>query len=376
MRLGVDLSIMDEQASNHPVFYYEGKPIEPFSFFAKHSGISLVRLRLWHDPFDEEGNPYGGGTNDLACFLRLAKKAQENGMGILLDFHYSDFWVDPSRQLLPKAWAKLSFSELVKAVYDYTKETLLRISSESIDLAAIQVGNEISNGMLHPFGDVWKTYSPEHGGGFEGHAMLLKAGLQACKEVFPNAKRLIHLEHSGSFDMQDTYFGEMVKHGVDFDAIGESYYPYWHGGFPCFEDNVTKLMAKYRKPIWVVEMGYEFMKSKIEGHHSGFDEGAEEDFIVGNINGRVPFEGSKRGQADYLKSFLGLCKRIGVEMVCYWEPCWTDMSVGWAKDAGQRYVGLVPTKASNDWANECLFDEENNANPAVDVFTQSFVDKL
>ena len=104
MKLGVDLSILDELLPLGARYFYQGKPVEPFSFFAKHSGISMVRLRLWHHPYDENGYGYGGGGNDLECFLRLAKKAKEAGMAIMLDFHYSDFWVDPGKQNPPKAW--------------------------------------------------------------------------------------------------------------------------------------------------------------------------------------------------------------------------------------------------------------------------------
>ena len=114
MKLGVDLSIMDELEKLNPVYKYQGKEIEPFHFFASHSGISVVRIRLWNRPYDDNGNPYGGGTNDLDCFIRLAKKAQKEGMKVMLDFHYSDFWADPSRQLLPKDWKELKTLDEVK----------------------------------------------------------------------------------------------------------------------------------------------------------------------------------------------------------------------------------------------------------------------
>ena len=106
MILGVDLSIQDELDKLNPKYLYKGELIEPFNFFSKHSGVSIVRIRLWNHPYDEEGNPFGGGTNDINCFIRLAKRAKEQGMKVVIDYHYSDFYVDPSRQTLPKEWKK------------------------------------------------------------------------------------------------------------------------------------------------------------------------------------------------------------------------------------------------------------------------------
>ena len=376
MKLGVDLSMQEEMDALGTKYFYQDKEIEPFSFFAHHSHISSVRLRLWHNPYDEEGNPYGGGTNDLETFIRLAKRANKEGMSVLLDFHYSDFWTDPSRQFLPKAWKNYSFLEVIDAVYQYTRDVLIRSKEEGIDIVAIQVGNEISNGFIFPFGSIWNEET-ENGGGFASLAKLLQAGYKACKEIYPHAKRICHLEHAGSYDMQNHFFEELSKYDVDFDVIGESYYPYWHGAFPYFKENISKLKEKYHKEIWVVEMGYEHSESLLEDHHSENKDLDPVEFEVGNINGRVPFPITKEGQRDYLKFFLKTCLDLGIEMVYYWEPTWVLMeNNGWAKDAGQRYVGLEPTPGQNDWANETLFDYSHHATPGIDVFTEDFVASL
>ena len=175
MKLGIDLSIMDELNELHPVYRYKDKEIEPFHFFSEHNHISMVRLRLWINPYDDKGNPYGGGTNDLPCFIHLAKKANKEGMKVMLDFHYSDFWVDPSRQKLSKDWLKYkTIDEIENVLYEYTKETLLAAKKEEIDIGAIQIGNEITNGMVHPFGEISKEYNEVTGGGFKGFARLYK----------------------------------------------------------------------------------------------------------------------------------------------------------------------------------------------------------
>lgn len=377
MKLGVDLSIQDELDKINPKYTYKGQEVEIFNFFAKHSHIPTVRIRLWHHPYDENGNPFGGGTNDLEAFLRLAKRAKKEGMNVVLDFHYSDFYVDPSRQKIPQAWMHLSsYKEVVDALYKYTYDTLKTIKENNIDLYAIQVGNEITHGMVWPYGDNEKEFNEITGGGFHGLAGLLKAGIKACNEVYPKAKTILHLEHSGSWNMQQWYFDNIVKEGVNFDVIGESYYPYWHGPFQMFEDCVNKLKEKYHKEIWVVELGYQY-EPTINPNYSEVTDAKEGDFIIGNVNGRIPFEQSKQGQADYVAMMLKICKRIGVGMVFYWEPSWIYMpGNGWASDAGQRYCGLEPMPPFNVWDIETFFDKKGEANPIVDVFTQDFVDSI
>ena len=376
MKLGVDLSILDELLPLGAKYYYNHKEVEPFSFFTDHSGISMVRLRLWHHPYDENGNPYGGGTNDLDCFLRLAKKAKQAGMEIVLDFHYSDFWVDPGRQRAPKAWDGLSYNEVVDALDKYTRDTLLKIKAEGIELSAIQVGNEITNGIVFPYGQLWSEEGSQIGG-YKGLAGLLKAGYQACKEIYPNALTLCHLEHPASKEMQEEHFAKLIGEGVEFDVIGESYYPYWHGTLKELEISLKNLQEKFHKPIWLVETSYEWGESLVEGHHNEFADDKSALFKVGNINGRIPFPNTLQGQADYYKELITRMKRLGIGMIFYWEPAWVLVpNNGWAKEAGQVYCGLTPTKTENDWANETLFDFEGNATPAIDVFTQEFVDSL
>ena len=315
MKLGVDLSVQDELDKLNPKYSYLGKEVEPFHFFANHCKIGVARFRLWNNPYDENGNPYGGGTNDLATFLRLAKRAQKEGMQIVLDFHYSDFWVDPSRQTCPKAWKGKNFPEVVDALYQYTLDTLKVIRDNNIDLLAVQVGNEITHGLVWPYGDNEKEFDPQNGGGFKGLGMLLKAGIKAVNEIYPKAKTILHLEHSGSYDMQDWYFSHIINEGVKFDVIGESYYPYWHGPFNMFKDCISRLKEKFKKEIWVVELGYEYIPQDENHDFSEVTDAKEGDFIIGNVNGRIPFPQTKDGQADYLALMLKICKEFGIEIV-------------------------------------------------------------
>ena len=377
MKLGVDLSSLDELEALNPVFTYKGEKVEPFAFFANHNHIKTVRLRIWNDPYDSEGNPYGGGTNDLERTIKLAKRAKAAGMNVLLDFHYSDFYTDPSRQIIPKAWRGKNFKQILEELSNFTKKTLLALKDNEIDVMGVQIGNEVTNGMLFPYGELSKEYSEENGGGFRGQAKILKTARDAVKEIYPNTKVILHLEHSGYYKTQDWFLSNILKYDFDFDVLGESYYPYWHAGLPAFKDTMLRIKEKYHKEIWIVEIGYEYIESYPD-YKKDLPDVPESEFIIGDVNGRLPFPKTKQGQADYLKKLLEVCLEIGAEYAFYWEPCWIYMPHnGWAKPAGERYCGYEPTgEAGNNWVAYTFFDLEGKANPSLDVFSQDYVDSI
>ncbi len=377
MKLGVDLSSLDELEKLGPVFTYKGEKVDPYEFFSYHSGIKTVRLRVWVDPYDEEGNSYGGGGNDLEATIRMALKAKAAGMNTLIDFHYSDFYTDPSRQILPKPWRGKKYKEVLLELSNYTKKTLLALKEHEIDVMGVQIGNEVTHGMMFPFGEVGREYSEENGGGFRGQAEILKTARDAVKEIYPNAKVILHLEHSGYLDIQEWFLSNIQKYFFDFDVLGESYYPYWHAGLPHFKDTMTKIKEKFRKEIWIVEIGYEYIESYPD-YKKDLPDVPESEFVVGDVNGRIPFPKTKQGQADYIKKLLEVCVEIGAEYAFYWEPCWIYMPHnGWATHAGERYCGYeTEGDTVNVWAAYTFFDLEGQANPVVDVFTQDFVDSI
>ena len=365
MRLGIDVSILDQLEAQDPHYYHEGKEIEPISYFHDHNGVDLMRLRLWLDPYDEKGTPYGAGTNDLPCFLRLARRGIEAGYGILLDFHYSDFWVDPAKQFIPKAWQNFTYEEVVKAVGDYTRETLQKIKAEGIDLYAIQVGNEITHGMLWPHGSVHPETTLY---GFDHLSEILKAGLAACKEVYPKAKTVLHLEHSGSKELQETWLREVIGRDVEFDVLGESYYPYWHGSMKDLAANIDNIHALFNKEVWIVEVGYAYCPAKRDGKR-GLANLIDDDFYATHSRDQVPYPFTQEGQRDFFLELFDLCKKHEVTAVFYWEPLWIDLPHnGWAGEAGQAYIHEEGDAETNEWANQLLFDEKGNATLAFDVY--------
>ena len=150
---GMDISTLLEVEKCGAKFY-DGKGPEDALDILKRYDVNAVRIRLWNDPYSEDGEPYGAGTNDFASVIALSRRAREKGFDILLDYHYSDFWADPGKQFIPKAWRGYSVEELEQAVYNYTKDTLLDLKEQGLLPNMVQVGNELTNGLLWPYGKV------------------------------------------------------------------------------------------------------------------------------------------------------------------------------------------------------------------------------
>lgn len=365
MKLGIDVSTYFEELKAKATYYDGEKEVEPLELF-RANGVEYMRIRLWVNPYDEDGNPYLAGTCDFDNFIRLATLAQSKGFAVMLDFHYSDFWCDPAKQSTPKAWANLDLKGLEKKVYEYTKSTLLESKARGIDIKLIQVGNEITNGILWPAG---KLYEHEEGPrtNYESLRTLLKAGVKACREVKPDAGIILHLERSYDQDLYNEFFSHMTD--IDFDIIGFSYYPYWHGTFEQFFANVENC-KKFKKRLMVVELGYAFtVEDYIKSGHGGAH--LVVDATVADELGFVKdYPICPEGQAKFVKDFLKLALSHGVEAVFWWEPLWIPGDgICWASEAGQRYFGATQIKSCrNEWANQCLFDYSGRKLPAFDEF--------
>lgn len=369
MFLGIDCSTQIEVNEHNPHYYYNGEEIEPISFLRKHNDIKSMRIRLWIDPYDKDGHPYGGGTVDYPTFKKLAKLAKDNDLTILLDFHYSDFWCDPAKQMIPKSWEGLSLEEVAKKVHDYTRDTLIQMKKDGIDISYIQVGNEITNGMLWPLGQLGPRVEGKVRDNYDGLATFLRAGLGACKETLPEAKTIIHLERSYDIDTYNEYFNEIIVRGCEFDIIGISYYPYWHGTFDMMFANVENLKAKFHKPIWIVETGYGFTMAPFVTNSKPFATLISEDFFENTPGTYKPYPLSKDGQKEFFHDLVKLAEEHGVEAIYYWEPFWLPLDgLCWATHEGEAYVHETNKPTNNEWANQCLFDYEGNATPALDEF--------
>jgi arabinogalactan endo-1,4-beta-galactosidase len=209
------------------------------------NGFNYIRLRLFVNPKSELGYSQRDGYCDLEHTVAMAKRIKEAGMYFLLDFHYSDNWADPQKQIMPQAWQTFSYEEVCNALYEHTKETLLALKREGIVPDMVQVGNEVSNGMLWPYGSVRHS--------FEGLCGLLREGVRAVREYAPEAEVMLHVALGGQAEESQRFFDAMNEYDVEYDIIGQSYYPEWHGTLEELEANTRDLVQRYNKPLIVVE---------------------------------------------------------------------------------------------------------------------------
>ncbi|MGN0374286.1 MAG: arabinogalactan endo-beta-1,4-galactanase [Butyrivibrio sp.] len=355
---GMDLSTLEEVEKCGGRFFDNGVNKDVFDIL-KDYDVNYVRLRLWNDPYAEDGKPYGAGTNDFEVTKRLAKRALDHGMGFLLDYHYSDFWADPGKQNIPKAWQGMSVKELEKAVYDYTKDTLTILKKEGIFPTLIQVGNELSNGLLWPYGKV-----PE----YDNIALFVNAGIRAVRAVDSEVPIMIHLDNGGNNSLYREWFDNFIRRGEDFQVIGLSYYPFWHGTLEDLRNNMNDIAIRYGKDLVVAEvsMGYT-MEDYAEYEKLGPDERkgmATRQELVDKLQHPMTPE----GQCEFLKDLFKVIDEVPEgrgKGFFYWEPAWIPVpGSGWATEAALEYTKEAGP-CGNEWANQALFDYDGNALPGL-----------
>lgn len=363
MRLGIDVSTYLEEKLANAKYFDAGKEFDPYEAFKKQN-VSLIRLRVWNDP-TENGKDYLGGTNSLENDLKIIEDLKKYNFSYIIDFHYSDFWVDPAKQTLPKAWKDLSYEEILKEVYSYTKQSLLKIKKTNVDVPYVQIGNEITEGILWPYG---KLIHQENGPrlGYDNFSEILKAGIKAAKEVYPDTKIIIHLERSNDANVYEELFTEITKRNVNYDVIGMSYYPYWHGSFKELFTNVNNCQNKFHKPVMIMELGFGFTLEDYLLTNNGH---SELKVTKENLKAELPYDISPTGQALFIEDFLSRCEKNHIEGVVYWEPLWIPGdSICWASPEGQVYINEPGRPTRNEWSNQCLVDYKGNKLPAFDKF--------
>ena len=363
MILGIDASTYLEELA-HGAKYYDGNTeIDPLDAFVK-NGVDHMRIRVWNDPFGENGEPYLAGTADLDNYVKLGRLAKAKGFRLYMDLHYSDFWADPGKQFIPKAWREYDLDQLCEAVYSFTKHCLEVACREGVAPEMIQVGNEITNGILWPVGKLEKDGER---GNYESFIKLIGAGCRACREVLPEAKIMLHLERSNDQAVYQEFFTEMEKAGIEFDVIGASYYPFWHGTPDELFANLEKC-KKFGKEIVIAELGYGFTT---EGY---FLNGRECRLVVDENLSRVPgftdiYPMTPEGQRSFIHYIIKRARESGVDGVYYWEPLWIPgEGICWASEIAQSYIHEEGKSTHNEWANQCLFDYDGRKLPAFDEF--------
>jgi arabinogalactan endo-1,4-beta-galactosidase len=313
--IGADLSFLKQAEDRGTVFKDEGQAKPGLQIFKNH-GYNWIRLRLFHTPTQL--------PNNLEYTIALAGEARKLGFKFLLDYHYSDTWADPGKQYLPKAWQGKSHAELVQAVFEYTRDTTLAFCDAGVLPDMVQIGNEVSNGMLWPDGklpDNWNNF-----------AELMKAGINGVDAGRGNAQRpliMIHIDKGGNWKATKTFFDKWNSYGIAYDVIGQSYYPWWHGTLLDLRENLTFMATEYQKDIIVVEAAYNWRSAEYKGKSAPFPETPEgQRQFLDEVNRIVMNTPHNRGKG-----------------VFWWEP---------AVPAGRNSRGM--------------FDNEGNALPVITVF--------
>lgn len=314
--IGADLSFLKQAEDNGFEFKEDGKPKKGLDIFKDH-GYNWVRLRLFHTPSEL--------PNSLEYTIALAKEAKLKGFKFLLDYHYSDTWADPGKQYIPKAWEGKTQDQLVTAVYEYTKETMLAFEEAGVYPDMVQIGNEISNGMLWPNGKL-----PDN---WDKLAQLIQAGIngvyascveEQCPEI------MIHIDKGGDLEFTKYWFDKLHSYNIEYDVIGQSYYPWWHGNLIDLKACLNWTAEAYKKDVYLVEVAYNYMPAEYKTKPAPFPESPEgqKEFLdsVHNIVWDIP---SNRGKG-----------------VFWWEPA--------APNKGFSY--------------RTFFDENGNVLPVIKVF--------
>lgn len=358
---GMDISSLAEVEQCGGRFYDHGEEKDLLEIL-KAYGTDYVRLRLWNDPYAEDGSPYGAGCSDFQATLKLAKRALAQGFGFLLDFHYSDFWADPGKQTIPKAWRGLDEQGLVQAVYDFTKKTLEDFRAAGAMPTMVATGNELSNGLLWPYGK-----APHD----QAIAKLVSAGIRAVRATENGLPVMVHLDNGGNNDLYRRWFDQYFANGgEDFEYIGLSYYPFWHGNLAALEANMHDIARCYHKDLIVAEVSMGFTMEDYQDYEKLTDQERKGYATKPHLTKGLDYPMTKKGQADFMRDFLSRIQNVPFQKgkgFFYWEPAWLPRHGSqWATEAGRAYLG-EPGKGGNEWANQALFDYDGHALPALAV---------
>lgn len=337
--VGGDVSVLQSYEDKGVAYYDDkgGKIADVLQYMKGESvGWNALRVRLFVNPVkkDGDGNVDAQVCQDLDYVVRFCKRVKAEGFALLLDFHYSDTWADPSNQWIPQAWASLSDEQLKAKVYDYTKECLQRLVAEGATPDFIQPGNEISYGMLwsanvNRTSKVNRCFSDSPEAYWTRFKGFLEQASKACREVCPKAKIVIHTERSGKpSSLKDIY---TRLSSVDYDIIGLSYYPFWHNSLQMLSQSLTTMAESFpAKKVQIVETAYYYQWPKD---------------ITYDFSSKWPY--TPAGQEAYIKDLVAeLKKHDNVNALYWWFP----------EENGNGPGNSVLT----GWVNRGLWDNESH----------------
>lgn len=363
---GMDVSaVLALENSGVKYYNFDEEEQDVFMTLAQ-AGVNYIRLRVWNNPYDENGNGYGGGNNDVATAITLGQRATKYGMKVCIDFHYSDFWADPKKQFVPKAWEGMDIEEKSDALYNFTLENLTQILDAGVDVGMVQVGNEINNGMC---GETDASNVRK----------LLASGSKAVRDAATASGKdiLVAVHYTNIDDMKklDTLLTGLQVKEIDYDIVGLSFYPYWHSTMDDLKNAIIHVRDTYGKKVYVAENAYCYTSEDGDGSANS---------IKGTDDLAEGYSASVQGQANEVRDVCAAASEAGAEGIFYWEGTWipvgpadADNSAiwekygsGWAssyaggydpKDAGQYYGG-------SSWDNQAMFDFTGHPLASLNIF--------
>lgn len=369
--MGMDASCVPSLEAGGVKYYdHDGNEKDVYQILSE-NGINYIRVRVWNDPFDANGNGYGGGNCDIDNAVAIGKRATEYGMKLLVNFHYSDFWADPAKQMVPKAWKSMGIDEKSEALYNYTKECLTKLVDAGVDVGMVQIGNETNGAMC---GEQSSAL-----GGWKRITQLMSAGSKAVREVCPGALVAVHFANPEKITNYESYGKNLEYYAVDYDVFASSYYPFWHGTLDNLANVLSGISEKYGKKVMVAETSYAFTADDTDFYGNTIGEG-------GGIVKNYPF--TLQGQANLVQDVIDTMvnKTKGGIGVFYWEGTWISAGgdnyeanlalwekngSGWASshageydpdDAGKWHGGCAVD-------NQAFFDSEGRALESLKVFS-------
>lgn len=333
--LGHDISTLQQLESVGKSFS-DGRRTMPLEKILARHGATYIRERLWVNP----PMPF----NDLPHVLAMARRARAAGLKFLLDIHYSDFWADPGKQITPAAWQNQDLATLTRTVYEYTKHVISRLVEQGTPPDIVQTGNEVTDGMLWPLGQIYVDGNQN----WPQFTTLLKAAIAGVRAA-SRARVMVHIDRGGDNGGSEYFYDNILAQGVDFDIIGLSYYPWWHGPISDFQANLNALAPRYQKDIIVAETAYPWTLENGDSLANSVD---AQTVLVPN------YAATPQGQLGYINQVLSIIgqvpQRRGIGLV-YWEPAWIP-GVGWEPGAG------------NAWDNMTVFDFNGHALPSIALY--------
>ena len=241
--LGADISFLPELEAKGIHFSDKGKNKDAI-LLLKEKGFNYIRLRIFVNPAVDSGYSPGKGFCDLSHTMAMAKRVKDAGLKYLLDFHYSDTWADPGKQIKPAAWVGLGLEDLKKAIYQHTTDVLQALKDQGTEPDMVQVGNEIDHGMVWPEGNTRAM---------DTLTDLIQSGIDGVRAINAQTPVMIHIACGGQNKESRWFLDQLITRGLKFDVIGQSYYPQWHGTLDELEKNLSDLSLRYSQDLLVVE---------------------------------------------------------------------------------------------------------------------------